>query len=221
MTDLEDARFYDGSPVKVCRTNFKNNAEYGYFIFVVVFFFVMPFGLLAFIYFKIIRKLMCDGLEDLLEDRQQCQQALARKQVVNMLIVIVVVFFVSHFPIRVVTIWLIFCPTQHQMDMGLEVFLNLISWARILAYINSAANPIIYSLTSTKFKAAFRRFLHLGPYSIKRRYNEAENLRIRRQFLAKQLKARQRSVILLTANRQLVKLDNDQNNSKNIMDTEV
>ncbi|KAL4231044.1 G-protein coupled receptor 1 [Mactra antiquata] len=53
-------------------------------------------------------------------------------------------------------------------------------------YVNSAGNPIIYGLTSTKFKAAFKKVLHVkgttprgGTYSTARNhFNDAGRSRI-------------------------------------------
>lgn len=41
-----------------------------------------------------------------------------------------------------------------------ETILNLMQLARLMVYVNSAGNPIIYSLVSTKFRRAFARVLH-------------------------------------------------------------
>lgn len=38
--------------------------------------------------------------------------------------------------------------------------MNVMHFVRLLIYVNSAGNPIIYSLVSTKFRRAFARVLH-------------------------------------------------------------
>ena len=158
MTVHEQAKFYDGTAIHVCRTKIDVTWKYLYTVFNFVVFFVIPFILLVVIYMFIIRQLTSDTLSILAQnDRSALKTIRARKQVVYMLIFIIVLFFVTLFPIRVVTMWLIFTPPEHVYKIGLEGHLNLISLARILMYINSAGNPIIYSLTSTKFKLAFRR----------------------------------------------------------------
>ncbi|XP_060562101.1 QRFP-like peptide receptor [Ruditapes philippinarum] len=160
MTEHEDAIFYDGSPIKVCRTKVNGMWRYCYTIFLFIAFFVLPFFILIGFYARIIKQLMSDKLKSLAQNDRTAVNALrSRRQVVQMLIFIIVLFFVSLFPIRVLSLWLIFTPTKNAIKIGLEAYLNLISWARILMYINSAGNPIIYSLTSTKFKTAFKRVL--------------------------------------------------------------
>ncbi|WAR22046.1 OX2R-like protein [Mya arenaria] len=152
MTVLEDATFYDGTPTKVCRTKINSSWKY-------VAFFAIPLIILVSIYIKIIHQLMSDTLNKLTQNKRSALQTIARRQVVYMLILIMVLFFVTLFPIRVLTLWLIFSPAENVYTIGLEAFLNLISWSRILMYVNSAGNPIIYCLTSTKFKMAFKRLL--------------------------------------------------------------
>ena len=160
MTEHEDAMFYDGSPIKVCRTKVDEMWRYCYTIFIFITFFALPFVILIVYYARIIKQLMSDKLKSLAQNDRTAVNALqSRRQVVQMLIFIIVLFFVTLFPIRVFSLWLIFTPTAEAIKIGLEAYLNLISWARILMYINSAGNPIIYSLTSTKFKNAFKRIL--------------------------------------------------------------
>lgn len=160
MTEHEDATFYDGSPIKVCRTKVNEMWRYCYMIFVFLVFFAAPFVILVGFYARIIRQLMSDKLRSLTQnDRNAVNTLKSRKQVIHMLIFIIVLFFVSLFPIRVVSLWLMFTPSEDVIQIGLEGYLNLIAWARVLMYLNSAGNPIIYSLTSTKFKVAFKRVL--------------------------------------------------------------
>lgn len=164
MTAHEDARFYDRTPIKVCRTKIDSSWRHCYIVFVFVVFFALPLLILIGIYSRIIRQLTSDTLKTLTKhDASATSTMRMRRQVVVMLILIIVLFFVSLFPIRVVSLWLIFTPTQEVIKIGLEAYLNLMAWSRILMYVNSAGNPIIYILSSTKFKMAFNNLL--------RRYN--------------------------------------------------
>lgn len=164
MTVHEDAQFFDGTPIKVCRTIVDDSWRYCYVVFIFVLFFALPFFILIFIYSKIIRQLTSDTLKTLTRNDPSATSTIQmRKQVVFMLIFIIVLFFVSLFPIRVVSLWIIFTPARDIAKIGLEGYLNLMAWARIFMYINSAGNPIIYISSSTKFKMAFNRLV--------RRYN--------------------------------------------------
>jgi hypothetical protein len=160
MTKYEDALFYDGSPIKVCRTMVNKKWHYGYTIIIFCLFFVVPLFVLKTLYTCIIRKLMSDQLHSLAHNDQKAVKTIkSRKQVLQMLILIIVLFFVSLFPIRVFSLWRVFAPKTDLINLGLEAYLNLVCWVRILMYMNSTGNPIIYSLTSTKFKAAYTAIL--------------------------------------------------------------
>lgn len=84
----------------------------------------------------------------------------SRKQVIKMLVGIVVLFFVCLVPVRCVIIWQIFTPDDQIQSLGPEGYYNLIWISRLLAYMNSAGNPIIYSLMSTRFQEAFWSLLN-------------------------------------------------------------
>ena len=83
----------------------------------------------------------------------------SRRQVVKMLVGIVVLFFISLMPVRCVIIWQIFTSDAQIQGLGPEGYYNLMWISRLLMYINSAGNPIIYSLVSSKFQEAFWRLL--------------------------------------------------------------
>lgn len=160
ITKLEDAIFYDGTPVKVCRSLANESWQIIFIIVNNVTFFLIPFFVLTFMYSRIIQKLISDGLDvKLREDKNARVSLRARKQVVRTLILIIILFFVSMCPIRVVSLWQIFADVQDLHDMGIEAYYNIIWFARIMMYINSAGNPVIYCLSSSKFKVAFRRVL--------------------------------------------------------------
>ncbi|ESO94528.1 hypothetical protein LOTGIDRAFT_72565, partial [Lottia gigantea] len=70
----------------------------------------------------------------------------ARKGVVKMLIMSVVVYFVSYSPHQVLLVYNTFNPKHFHDNWTFRVFVM------IIAYINSAANPILYSIFSQNFR---------------------------------------------------------------------
>lgn len=160
FTSLEDAKFFDGSDVKVCRTQVHLVWHKLYVIINIVCFFILPFFILTFMYCRIIKTLLNDSLSLTVRNDKNARSTLrARKQVVRTLILIIILFFVSMCPIRVVSLWIIFTPGKNIEELGIESYYNITWFARIMMYINSAGNPVIYSLSSTKFKMAFRRII--------------------------------------------------------------
>ena len=151
---------YDGTIVEVCRSQIDDVWKHVYINFIIQVFFVIPFVTLAFLYLSICRKLLSDGKSIATQAQASSKRVLQSKhQVIRMLLSIVVLLFICLLPIRVVTIWAIYSTNEQKNSIGLEGYLNLIWFARIMFYINSAANPILYSAVSRKFRYAFKRAL--------------------------------------------------------------
>lgn len=93
-------------------------------------------------------------------------------QVVLMLGTVVFTFFVCLLPYRAFTLWLMFVPYDwHIINLyGYETFYQVLSFCRFMLYLNSAINPILYNLMSSKFRDGFRKLcgfkngcgVHLG-----------------------------------------------------------
>ena len=77
----------------------------------------------------------------------------ARKGVVKMLMVSVTIYFISYSPHQILLFYNTF---SHAPFHQTWVFLVLVT---AMGYINSAANPILYSIFSQKFREKFRRVL--------------------------------------------------------------
>ncbi|XP_069114381.1 thyrotropin-releasing hormone receptor-like [Argopecten irradians] len=73
-------------------------------------------------------------------------------QVIRMLVVIVAVFAMLWLPYRAIVVY---------NSLANNKYLNIWFWlfCRVMVYINSAVNPILYSLMSLKFRKAYRRIL--------------------------------------------------------------
>jgi hypothetical protein len=164
ITYTDGAVWYeDGSHVIVCRTHMKYVWHFVYIVGMFITFFVLPMVLLTYVYLRIIREVMIEKSE--IEHRKASLTGSSskgyRRQLVTMLIGIIILFFVCMMPIRAISLWLIFAPFEDVARLGLEGYLNLSWFARILLYVNSAGNPIIYNVCSVKFRNAFKRCLGL------------------------------------------------------------
>jgi hypothetical protein len=94
-------------------------------------------------------------------DSGKSQSHQSRKQLVLMLVGIIVLFFVCLLPFRTIALWETFSPNDGVMQVGAESYLNIIYSCRLLVYVNSAGNPIIYNIVSTKFRRAFLKVIKL------------------------------------------------------------
>ena len=121
-------------------------------------FFVFPMIILLAIYTVISRQLMSDRMSVVSANDQSSQSHLqARRQVVLMLFMVVVFFFVCLLPMQTVRLYLLWASREQVQSLGLEGYLILLYFARVMLYLNSAINPICYNLVSTKFRGAFRK----------------------------------------------------------------
>ncbi|KAI8045280.1 neuromedin-U receptor 1 isoform X3 [Drosophila gunungcola] len=82
-----------------------------------------------------------------------------RKQVIFMLVAVVSSFFVCLLPFRAFTLWVILASAEDVESLGIAGYYNLLYFSRFMLYLNSAMNPILYNLMSSKFRSGFWRLL--------------------------------------------------------------
>jgi hypothetical protein len=80
-----------------------------------------------------------------------------------MLGTVVLSFFVCLMPFRALTLWIIVSPQEAVFSF--ETYYNLLYFCRVMTYINSAINPILYNLMSSKFRDGFLRLCGLRTKS--------------------------------------------------------
>ena len=169
MSYTELSRFHDGSIVTVCRTPIETKLKMVYFFAIFAVFFVVPFLILIILYAAIGRQLSRESrLLRVTHDVNAKSVYKSRQQVVLMLLVIIVLFFVCLLPMRIFAAWIIFSPMKHIRSLGLEGFLNISYAARVMLYTNSAINPILYNVMSTKFRNAFRKVICARTWRMQR-----------------------------------------------------
>ena len=78
------------------------------------------------------------------------------RRVIYMLGSVVIVFFVCWLPMRVMILWQIFATDEQYYALDFNRIMIMITCFRIMLYINSSINPLLYNLISTKFRGAFR-----------------------------------------------------------------
>ncbi|XP_014674100.1 PREDICTED: growth hormone secretagogue receptor type 1-like [Priapulus caudatus] len=156
VTDYSDTEYADGSTVKTCVTSFQRNWERGYFIFVWCLCLPFPLAALIVLYSMISRTLMSDGAV-VGTKNDPCSEFnhRARRQVVLMLFAVVICFFLCLLPFRVVSLWLVYASPADIKAIGLETYLNIMCFVRVMFFLNSSINPIVYNVMSTKFRKAF------------------------------------------------------------------
>lgn len=168
ITQLSTAEFIDGSLVTVCSNSLQQGWHPIYYGVIFVTFFLIPFLILLAIYILIARKLTSDS-KSLSNSLNSCSislrsikhQSKIRRQVVLMLASVCVTFFICLLPFRVMTLWIIFSTPEEILNIGMDTYYILLFVSRILLYVNSSANPILYNLISSKFRSAFIKVLKI------------------------------------------------------------
>lgn len=158
MAEYRYEEYYDGSTVPVCLTQASNIWNITYFLMTISAFFIMPLFILVILYTIIAKNLISkDGRMVKIRPSKPELSFKARKQVVLMLGAVVLSFFVCLLPFRIFTLWIIVAPDDTIKGFGLENYYNCLYFSRIMLYLNSAINPILYNLMSSKFRKGFQK----------------------------------------------------------------
>lgn len=145
-------------PEPYCMTRADTFWRQFFFLMTISVFFLLPLVLLLVLYTLIARRLVADpGTTALTVKATETANARARKQVVLMLGTVVMSFFICLLPFRIFTIIIIFMSTETFSKLGFENYLIVLLVCRTMLYLNSAINPILYNLMSSKFRDGFMR----------------------------------------------------------------
>lgn len=138
--------------VPVCLTQADTVASVTFFLLLVLLFFVAPFVILVVLYSFIVSHLIRDSSTTSASDSYHSR---ARRQVVYMLLTVVVSFFVCLSPYRLLIFYIVIAPAEQIAAIDYDTFFCLLNFCRIMFYLNSAGNPILYNLMSSKFRRGF------------------------------------------------------------------
>lgn len=167
LPDYHWEEYVDGTLVPVCRTEASTVWPVLFFVGTISVFFVVPLAVLSILYVIIARHLMANpGIVAPNTNRAALRY---RRQVVLMLGTVVASFFLCLLPFRALILWIILAPPDYNIMelIGIKNFYLLLFFSRIMVYVNSALNPILYNLMSSKFRDGFRRLcgLRRGPWT--------------------------------------------------------
>ncbi|KAL9898289.1 ecdysis triggering hormone receptor [Glossina fuscipes fuscipes] len=153
--------YVDGTVVAICVTQAITSWAVAFFIMTISLFFVLPLIILIALYGIIAKRLISNkGLMMRLRPTKPELSLKARNQVVLMLGAVVLSFFLCLLPFRLLTLWIILDSEQSLYAIGIESYYKLLYFCRIMIYLNSAINPILYNLMSTKFRKGFYKLIH-------------------------------------------------------------
>lgn len=79
-----------------------------------------------------------------------------------MLGTVVLSFFICLLPFKALTLWIIVFPPETILSLGIDGYYILLYFCRVMLYLNSAINPILYNLMSSKFREGFVKLLKIN-----------------------------------------------------------
>ncbi|KAG5679840.1 hypothetical protein PVAND_009377 [Polypedilum vanderplanki] len=167
IASYEIADYYDGTKVYVCLTNVESFWSSFFFLGSILVFFLIPLFILIVLYSVIAKHLMANP--SLISTHSNRSNFIKyRKQVILMLFAVVVSFFTCLLPFKAFTLWIILIPTDTlnyllSDQKNIEIYYSVLYFCRNMFYLSSAINPILYSLTSSKFREGFLNLLKCKP----------------------------------------------------------
>ncbi|CAG4970914.1 unnamed protein product [Colias eurytheme] len=158
-------RYDDGTEVPVCLTQADTFWSALFFILIIAVFFIIPLGILLVLYSIIAKNLMENPVLIAHNSKNSNNAANViryRKQVILMLGTVVLSFFICLLPFKALTLWIIVFPPETIMSLGIDGYYILLYFCRVMLYLNSAINPILYNLMSSKFRDGFVKLLRVN-----------------------------------------------------------
>lgn len=170
--------------VSVCFTKVETFLPSLFFILSISIFFFLPLAMLLILY-ALIAKTLMDHPNLIAPTTKHCSipshsVIKHRKQVVLMLGTVVLAFFVCLLPFRALTLWIIIVPADSIMNLGMETFYNILYVSRIMFHINSAINPILYNIMSSKFRGGFLKLC--GMKVLRKKYLNKRDINRKNTF---------------------------------------
>ncbi|KAK3918706.1 Thyrotropin-releasing hormone receptor [Frankliniella fusca] len=162
-------------PEAYCQTRADTFWNQFFFLMTISVFFLLPLVLLLVLYTLIARRLVADPGTTAVK-ATETSNVRARKQVVLMLGTVVMFFFICLLPFRVFTIIIIFMSTETFSKLGFENYMIVLLICRMMLFLNSAINPILYNLMSTKFREGFMRLCGFRRRDVRRRLTRSSTL---------------------------------------------
>lgn len=133
----------------VCTTNIKRVWSKLYFPTIILIFYVVPLYLLVILYSTLAYHLI---------EKQILKYYTSKKFVVNhfnvarLLCTVIIIFCSCLLPFRIMVLWILFSPLHKVIEIGLDKYFLILYLTRILIYLNSSLNPLIYTLAVTKYR---------------------------------------------------------------------
>lgn len=144
--------YWDNSTITICTTDIESLWSVGFFLVSILVFFCIPLFILIVLYAVIASNLMEHSLTTARNGVDSSRHHRARRQVVLMLGTVVISFFICLLPYRAFIVYIMLAPSHKIQSLGPNLYYSAVYFFRFMFYLNSAINPILYNLMSSKFR---------------------------------------------------------------------
>lgn len=167
FTAYIDVTHLDGTKVKKCGIYTDKFYKKCYMIIFTSVFYVIPCVMLCVLHDLIAKFINKEKIPpnntsnpNVLDSRKTSMAK--RRQAIYLLKTITSVFFLCLLPLNILRHFFIFGKEADFAKLGLEGYLGLLYFARVMLYLNSCINPIVYNILSRKFRLSFKQILSLN-----------------------------------------------------------
>lgn len=94
-----------------------------------------------------------------------------------MLLTIVISFFICLSPYRILIFYIVISPAEKIATINRDTFFVLLNMSRIMIYLHSAIDPILYNLMSSKFRKQFFKLCKMKKCKSKEMRNNVTGTR--------------------------------------------
>ncbi|KAK3782915.1 hypothetical protein RRG08_012612 [Elysia crispata] len=149
IAKYEKDTYVDGTPVGRCMTPIDKTWQKIYLVVSALGFFILPLIVILLLYTKVYIKLLTLFRREQERYLTYPREILRlRRQMTQIIITVVLVFFICHTPYRTIGLWSVFSPRGYPEGMDNESYFAMIYMFRFLLYSNHAINPFVYNFVS-------------------------------------------------------------------------
>ncbi|BFZ19900.1 hypothetical protein BsWGS_22938 [Bradybaena similaris] len=149
ITQFKQAIYVDGTPVDRCETPIEKTWHKAYIVVTTLLFFILPLFMILLLYTKVYMKLMVLFRREQEKSLSYPREIVRlKRQMTQIIITVVLVFFICHTPFRTIALWSMLAPPDVAEGIDYITYFTMIYMTRILWYSNHAINPFVYNFVS-------------------------------------------------------------------------